>query len=71
MGGGTPVATATLAPHRDDAVGAVPVLDDLQAVVDLAAQLGACEVVADERAPYGSAELFEGLVGGVLGGRRS
>jgi len=52
---------------EDDAVGAVPVLDDLQAVMDLAAQLGAGEVVADERGPDGAAELLERLVGGVLG----
>jgi hypothetical protein len=52
---------------EDDGVGAVPVLDDLQAVVDFAAQLGAGEVVADERGSDGAAELFECLVGRVVG----
>jgi hypothetical protein len=43
------------------------VLDDLQALVDLASQLGAGQVVADERGPNGPAELLERLVGRVLG----
>ncbi len=42
-------------------------LDNLQAVVDLAAQLGLGKVVADERGPHGAAEFFERLVGRVLG----
>jgi len=52
---------------EDDGVGAVPVLDDLEAVVDLASEVGVGEVVADERGADGAAELFERLVGGVLG----
>ena len=47
--------------------GAVPVLDNLEAVVDLASEVGVGEVVADERGADGAAELFERLVGGVLG----
>ncbi len=52
---------------EDDGVGAVPVLDDLEAVVDLAPQRGVGEVVADERGADGAAEFLERLVGGVLG----
>ncbi len=48
-------------------VCAVPVLHDLQAAVDLAAQVGAGEVVAGEDRAQRAAELFEGGVGGVLG----
>jgi hypothetical protein len=48
-------------------VGRVPVLDDLEAAVDLAAQLGVGQVVAGEDRAHGSAKLLEGLVGGVLG----
>ena len=48
-------------------VRAVPVLHDLEAAVDLPAQVGAGEVVAGEDGAHGAAEFFEGLVGGVLG----
>ena len=46
---------------------ALPVLDDLQSLVDLAAELLVGEVVADEDRADRSAEFFECLVGGVLG----
>ncbi len=39
--------------------------------MDLAAQVGAGEVVAGEDGAYGAAEFFEGGVGGVLGAAAS
>jgi hypothetical protein len=48
-------------------VGAVPVLDDLEALVDLPAELFGGQVVADEGGAHQPAQLFEGLEGGVLG----
>lgn len=51
---------------EDDRVGAVPLLDDLQALVDLAAEVRVGEVVTDERGPHGSAEFFQRLVGRVF-----
>ena len=52
---------------EEGAVGGVPVLHDLQALVDLAAQLGLGEVVAEEDRPDRPAEFLERRVGGVLG----
>jgi hypothetical protein len=54
-----------LAAVVDLVVGGVPVLDDLQPAVDLAAQLLIGEVGEDR--PYRAAELFEREVDGVLG----
>jgi hypothetical protein len=48
-------------------VGAVPALDDLQALVDLAAELLRRQVVGDERGAHRLAQLLQGLVRGVLG----
>lgn len=45
----------------------VPVLHDLEAAVDLPAQIGAGEVVAREDGARSAAEFFERGVGGVLG----
>jgi hypothetical protein len=47
------------------AVGALPGLDDLEAFVDLAAQRGIGEVLADEGRAARPAEFLEGLVGGI------
>src|SRR5579885_1246220 len=52
---------------EQDGVGRVPVLDDLEAFVDFAAQGGVGEVVADEGGPHRPAEFLQGSVGGVLG----
>ena len=51
---------------EDHRVRGVPVLHDLQAAVDLAAELRIREVVAGEHRPNGPAELFQCLVGGVF-----
>src|SRR5258708_11900338 len=56
-----------LAAVVDLVVGGVPVLDDLQAGVDLAAELRVGEVVAGEDWSHGPAEIFQGEVDGVLG----
>lgn len=42
-------------------------LDDREPAVDLTAQAGAGEGVAGEDRAHGTAEFFEGLVGGCLG----
>jgi len=56
---------------EDDGVRAVPRFHDLQALVDLATQIRAGEVVADKRRAHGAAELLQRLVGGVLGSAAS
>src|ERR1035437_1004736 len=62
-----PDALISLAAVVDLVVGGVPVLDDLQAGVDLAAQLRVGEVVAGEDGPDGPAEFLQGEVDRVLG----
>ena len=61
-----PVRVGVLA-VEDDGIGRVPLFDDLQAAVDLSAQLGIGEVVAGEDRPAHAAELFKRLVGGMFG----
>ncbi|GED90670.1 hypothetical protein TNCT6_77550 [Streptomyces sp. 6-11-2] len=48
-------------------VGGVPVLHDLEAVVDLAAQVGIGEVVADERCTYRAAQFLDRPVRRMFG----
>jgi hypothetical protein len=48
-------------------VGGVPLLDDLEPFVDLAAQVGVGEVVGDERRTDRAAEFFDRGQGWVLG----
>jgi len=52
---------------EDVFVGAVPVLHDVEAFVDLSAQFLAGQVVTDEDGAHDSAEFLDGLVGGVFG----
>jgi hypothetical protein len=52
---------------EDRTVGRVPLLDDLQAFMDLSPQLGVGQIVGDERGPYRAAELFNGLISRVFG----
>lgn len=52
--------------EEDEVVGAVPVLDDVQAFVDLAAQFLAVQIPAQEDGFHGPSELGECLVGRVL-----
>jgi hypothetical protein len=54
-------------PKNRTVVGRVPVLDDLQALVDLPAQCRLGEVASDEDRARRSAELDERGVGRVLG----
>jgi hypothetical protein len=56
----------TAAGKEDEVVGAVPLLDDVQAFVDLAAEGFAVKVPAEEDGLDRSAELREGLVGWML-----
>ena len=56
-----------LASVEDLVVGGVPVLHDLQAGVDLAAELLIGEVAAGEDGPHRPAEFFQGGVDRVLG----
>src|SRR5674476_288822 len=51
------------------AVGRIPVLHDLQPVVDLAAQRFRAQVTGDEDRLHGPAQLDERGVGGVLRAR--
>ncbi len=48
-------------------VAGVPDFHHLQALVDLAAQLGTGAVLADEDRADHAAHLLQGLIGGVLG----
>ena len=50
----------------DVAVPRVPLLDDLEALVDLLAQCRVAQVVGQEYGPAGSAELHQGGVDRVL-----
>jgi len=51
----------------DDAVGPVPRLDDVEALVDLALQAAVAQVAGHEDGALGAADLDHGLVGGVDG----
>lgn len=63
---------ATIADHfasageEDEVVGAVPLLDDVQALVDFAAQVFTVKVSAEEDGFDRPAEFGEGLVGRML-----
>ena len=52
-----------------DPVGAVPVLDDLQALVDLPSQCREPDIIGQEDRLDRPAQRDRGLVGGVLGAR--
>ena len=56
-----------VAAAEDCRVGGVPLLDDLEAFVDFAAQVRMGEVVGDKGGADRAAEFFDGLVGGVFG----
>src|SRR6266702_789342 len=56
---------ATLA-KEDEIIGTIPVLDDLQAVLDLATQGLPVKVLTEKNRLHSLAQLDDGAVGGVL-----
>jgi hypothetical protein len=52
--------------EEDEVVGAVPLLDDVEALVDLASEVFAVKVPAEEDGLDCLAEFGEGLVGRML-----
>ena len=52
--------------NKNEVVGAVPVLDDIESLLNLTSQLSKPEIAAQEDRPTGLAQLDKRLIGGVL-----